>query len=194
VPENFYFDRVDPAVDRAVRGMIERAERLGASLVSIRVPDIAALNALSRIILLAEASSTVEPFMDRRDDLGADVRALLDQGRFVRATDYINAQRVRRLFLRDFNRIWKQVDCFFTPTTPATAPAIGQATSTIGDFTEDVRLMVTRFVRGINVLGWPAIALPCGTDDSKMPVSLQIVGRPFAEASILRIAAALESA
>jgi aspartyl-tRNA(Asn)/glutamyl-tRNA(Gln) amidotransferase subunit A len=192
VPETFYLNRVDPGVERAVRRMIEKAERLGANLVSVRVPDIGALNTLSRMILLAEASATVEPYMDRRDEIGADVRALMDQGRFVRATDYINAQRVRRQFQREFNIIWKQADCLVTPTTPTSAPKIGQATATIGDSTEDVRLMATRFVRGINVLGWPAVALPCGTDDSGMPVSLQIVGPPFAEASILRVAAALE--
>jgi aspartyl-tRNA(Asn)/glutamyl-tRNA(Gln) amidotransferase subunit A len=194
VPENFYFERLEPAVEQAVRRAIGQAEQLGAQIVPVCLPDVEALNAISRVILLAEASSVFEPMMDRRDEIGPDVRALLDQGRLVRATDYLNAQRIRRLFQRDFNRVWKQVDCLLTPTTPNSAPKIGQPTVAIGDYTEDVRLMATRLVRGINVLGWPAVALPSGTDENGMPVSLQVIGRPFQEALILRVAAALERA
>jgi aspartyl-tRNA(Asn)/glutamyl-tRNA(Gln) amidotransferase subunit A len=64
----------------------------------------------------------------------------------------------------------------------------------LGDFVEDVRLAATRLVRGINVLGLPAISIPCGRDRRGLPVGLQIVGRPFDEPLILRVAAALEDA
>jgi len=72
---------------------VERAEAAGARLVPLRVPDPAEINVISRVILLAEASALMEPYLDRRDDFGADVIALFDQGRLLPATDYVNAQR-----------------------------------------------------------------------------------------------------
>ncbi len=192
LPENFYFERVDPAVEAAVKEMARRAEPLGARVVPVRVPDIAALNAVGRLILLAEASALLEPFLDRRADFGADVLALLDQGRLIPATDYVNAQRLRSLFIEEFRALWKQVDCLFTPATPAAAPLIGQTTVRFGQAEEDVRLAATRLVRGINVIGAPALAMPCGFDAGGLPLGLQIVGRPFDEDLILRVGAALQ--
>jgi len=194
LPENFYFDRLDPEVDAAVRRMAKNAESLGAHVVPVRVPDIASLNAVGRVILLAEASAVVEKYAGRRDQFGADVMALIDQGRLVAATDYINAQRLRRVMQRNFAQLWRRVDCLFTPTTPMGAPRIGETTVQLGDQTEDVRLASTRLVRGINVLGLPALSMPCGVDRRKLPLSLQIVGRPFDEALVLRVGAALENA
>ncbi len=194
LPENFYFDRLDPVVDTAVRKMAATADSLGAHVVSVRVPDIAAINAVSRVILLAEASALMEKYLSDRSRFGADVLALLDQGRLLPATAYINAQRVRRMMQRDFAQIWRRVDCLFTPTVPMPAPRIGDTTVQLGGQIEDVRLAATRLVRAINVLGLPALSMPCGTDHRGLPLGLQIVGRPFDEALILRIGAALEDA
>jgi len=194
LPENFYFERLDPAADQAVRAMARVAESLGARLEPVRVPDVAALNAVSRVILLAEASALMERHLGRREDFGADVLALFDQGRLIPATDYVNAQRLRRLMIEEFRGIWKKVDCLFTPATPAAAPRIGQTTIEFNGVAEDVRLASTRLVRGINVLGEPALAMPCGFNAAGLPLGLQIVGRPFGEALILRVGAALEDA
>jgi aspartyl-tRNA(Asn)/glutamyl-tRNA(Gln) amidotransferase subunit A len=194
LPQNFYFERLDPDVDTAARRMAATAESLGARIVPVRVPDIEALNAVGRVILLAEASALMEKYIGQRDQFGPDVLALLDQGRLLPATDYVNAQRLRRMMQRDFARVWSQVDCLFTATTPITAPQIVEKTLQLGDLVEDVRLAATRLVRGINVLGLPAISIPCGRDRRGLPVGLQIVGRPFDEALILRVAAALEDA
>lgn len=194
LPENYYFERVDPAAAESVQRMAGVAAGLGARVEPVRVPDIAAVNAVGRVILLAEASAVMERFLARRDRFGADVLALLDQGRFIPATDYINAQRLRRVLRREFSAVWKQADCLFTPTTPAAAPRIGQATITIDGVEEDARLASTRFVRGVNVLGAPALSIPCGFDAQGLPLGLQIVGRPFEEALILRVGAALQDA
>jgi aspartyl-tRNA(Asn)/glutamyl-tRNA(Gln) amidotransferase subunit A len=194
LPQNFYFERLDPDVDVAVRRMAATAESQGARILPVHVPDIEALNAVGRVILLAEASALMEKYTGNRDQFGSDVLALFDQGRLLPATDYVNAQRLRRMMQRDFAQLWSQVDCLFTPTTPMAAPRIGDKTMKLGDFIEDVRLAATRLVRGINVLGLPAISIPCGRDRRGLPVGLQIVGRPFDEALILRVAAALEDA
>jgi aspartyl-tRNA(Asn)/glutamyl-tRNA(Gln) amidotransferase subunit A len=98
---------------------LQAAESRGAEIVPLRVPDIAAINTVARVILLAEASALLEPHLEQRDQFGADVLALLDQGRLLPATDYINAQRLRRAMQREFARLWSRVDCLFTPTTPS---------------------------------------------------------------------------
>jgi aspartyl-tRNA(Asn)/glutamyl-tRNA(Gln) amidotransferase subunit A len=191
LPENFYFERLDPDVDAAVRAAFHAAESHGAEIVPLRVPDIAALNTVARVILLAEASALLEPHLEQRDRFGPDVLALLDQGRLLPATDYINAQRLRRAMQRQFADLWSRVDCLFTPTTPITAPRIGETATTIGGQSQDVRLATTRLVRAINALGLPAVSVPCGADRRGLPIGLQIVGQPFAEALILRVAQAL---
>ncbi|MGD0363567.1 MAG: amidase [Bryobacteraceae bacterium] len=191
MPENFYFESLDPDVDSAVRAAFHAAASLGAEIVPVTVPDIAAINTVARLILLAEASALLEPHLERRDRIGADVLALLDQGRLLPATDYINAQRLRRAMQREFAALWSRVDCLFTPTTPITAPRIGETTVAVSGQNEDVRLAATRLVRAINPLGLPAVSIPCGADRRGLPIGLQIVGPPFAEALILRVSQAL---
>jgi aspartyl-tRNA(Asn)/glutamyl-tRNA(Gln) amidotransferase subunit A len=94
---------------------------------------------------------------------------------------------------QEFQAVWKQVDCLFTPSTPTSAPKIGQSTIDL-DGEEDVRIASTRLSRGINVLGLPALSLPCGFDEEGLPIGLQIVGPSFQEALVLRVGAALEDA
>ncbi len=191
MPESYYFERVDTEVDTAVRAAFHTAAERGAKIVALRMPDIDAINTVARLILLAEASAVLEPHLHQRDQFGADVLALLDQGRLVPATDYINAQRLRRSMQREFAALWSRVDCLFTPTTPITAPRIGETTVTVGGESQEVRLASTRLVRAINLLGLPALSIPCGADHHGLPIGLQIVGPPFGEALILRVAQAL---
>jgi aspartyl-tRNA(Asn)/glutamyl-tRNA(Gln) amidotransferase subunit A len=194
VPENFYLERADPDVVAAVRSAAQTAAYLRAQLVPVKVPDIAALNTVGRIILLVEAAACMERFLDRRADFGADVLALLDQGGLVAGTDYVNAQRMRRVLRDEFRVLFRSIDCLFTPTVPIGAPKIGQTTIDICGREEDVRLASTKFLRGINVLGWPALSVPCGLTSGGLPIGLQILGRPFEEDLILRVGAALEDA
>ncbi|MGD0499194.1 MAG: amidase [Bryobacteraceae bacterium] len=191
-PENFYFERLEPAVDSSVRGAMARAASLGAAVKPVRVPDVAALNAASRVIIWAEAAAVMTPHLERRDLFGADVLALLDQGRLVPATSYINAQRFRRAMRSEFAKLWAEIDCLIVPTAPITAPRIGETTVRIDGAEEDIRLAASRLTRGINALGLPALSMPCGLSPGGLPIGLQIVGPAFDEALILRVGAALE--
>ena len=194
LPENYYFDSVAPEVVESVRRVAKIAESLGARVSNVRIPDIQAINTVARLILLSEASALLEPHLARRGDFGKDVLFLLDQGRLIPATSYVNAQRLRRVFINEFLPVWKQVDCLLTPTTPSTAPRIGQSTLQFGGLEEDVRIATTRLVRAINALGFPALSIPGGLDSNGLPIGLQIIGPPFQEARILRVGAALEDA
>jgi len=194
IPTNFFFDQVDLEVAGAVRRAIQTAAALGGQIIEVRVPDMNALTVAGRMILLAEAATALGPHAERRGDFGADVLALLDQGRLVAARDYIDAQRLRQIGAVEFARIWSQVDCLFTPATPITAPKVGQTTVEVGGITEDTRLASTRFARAFNALGIPAMSIPCGLTKTGLPIGLQIVGPPRREDTVLRVGAAIEDA
>ena len=182
VPRNFFTERLAPAVEAAFEQALRRAEKLGASLMPIAVPDPAAINTVARIIQLSEAASFLQPYLHRRSDFGTDLLSLLDQGRLISATDYVDAQRLRALYRKRWSELWGQVDAIFTPTTPIQAPLMGRTLVT----DEDVRLASTRLVRPFNALGLPALSIPLSATD--MPVGLQIVGEPFGESNLLSIA------
>jgi aspartyl-tRNA(Asn)/glutamyl-tRNA(Gln) amidotransferase subunit A len=167
-------------------------EQIGWVVTPVRVPDIEGLNAVGRVILSAEASALYEPQFGRREDFGNDVLALLDQGRLVPAVDYINAQRLRRSLMKDFHALFRGVDCLFTPTSPITAPRIGQKQVELDGELYDTRLAATKFVRAINVLGFPALSMPCGASKAGLPIGLQMVARPFEEDLLLMLGEALE--
>ena len=194
LPRNYYFTSVQPEVRTAVERAARTAEEIGARVVPIDVPDVDGLNAVGRVILLAEASALYEPHLAKRDSFGDDVLALLDQGRMVPATDYVNAQRLRKSLLHDFHALFSNVDCLFTPTTPTTAPRIGQKQVELDGEMQDTRLATTRFVRGINVLGFPALSIPCGDSKERLPIGLQMIARPFEENLLLALGEALETA
>lgn len=194
VPEEFFLERLDAEVEQSVRRAARLAMELGAEVIPVRLPDFGAINTVGRVILLAEASAVMEPYLEDRSRFGADVLALLDTGRLLPATDYVQAQRLRRLMQQEFRRVWREVDCLLTPTTPIPAPRLGQSEVHVGDRLEDVRLASTRLVRGFNVLGLPALSMPCGMHSSGLPIGLQLVGPPFSERRILDLGAALEDA
>lgn len=192
VPDNYFFDRLDPEVEAAVRSAIAAMERAGARLEPITLARIAEATEAARSILLAEAAALYEKELrDRPQDFGSDVRALLEQGRQAPATDYAKALLERREFQRELNGVFQKVDLIVTPAAPVTAPLIGQAEVRIQDHSEDARLASTRLVRAFNMAGVPALCLPCGRDARGLPVGLQIIGRPFDEATVLRAAHAV---
>jgi len=197
LPQNFYFESVAPEVKASVHHAAHRAEELGVRVIPVRVPDIEVLNNAGLVILLSEAAAVHQANCHRRDDFGADVLALLDQGGLVPAADYVNAQRLRKLLLDEFRALFRTIDCLFTPATPITAPRIGQTEITLGGVNYDTRMLTTRFARGINVLGFPALSIPCGVSPpgsigEGLPIGLQLIARPFEEDLLLAVGAALE--
>jgi Asp-tRNAAsn/Glu-tRNAGln amidotransferase A subunit and related amidases len=195
VPENFFYEKVEAVIDNAVHFMAYRSEDLGAQLVPVRVPDGAQLNAIAQITLLAEAAAVHEPYLRRKANrYSPEVRALLDMGRMLSATDYLQAQRLRARIRGVYGNLLRDVDCLLVPATPVLPPLIGQQEVEINGQVEDTRLAVTRLVRGVNALGLPALAMPAGFTGNGLPVGMQLIGRPFDEALLLRIGAALEDA
>ena len=195
IPENGFFDRVWPEVKAGVKTLADKVRQMGATVQSVKLPDLDQLNTLARLLLLAEATASHAANLEMKRDLyGLDVLALLDQGRLIPASDYVNAQRLRKKMTAAFNEVWKQVDCLIVPGTPTSAPKIGQNQIEIDGVADDVRLVTTKLMRGINALGWPALSLPSGFARNGLPIGVQILGRANAEKTILELGAALEDA
>jgi aspartyl-tRNA(Asn)/glutamyl-tRNA(Gln) amidotransferase subunit A len=192
LPANFFIERVDTEVDAAVRAALKTAASCGARIVEIAIEGMEELRSAASTCLLVEAAAALRPYLDCRSDFGADVLANLDQGKTIPGIDYIEARRTRRRIGRRFARLFEQVDCIFTPATPMTAPKIGQTTLEIRGVAEEVRAAATRFTRGMNALGLPAISIPCGFSRSGLPIGLQIIAAAGQEDLLLRVAAAME--
>ncbi len=191
VPQNFFFERVAEAVETQVRRTISLMESAGATIVPRTVPNFNELNAVQRIIQFAEFASLHTQVHDA-SGWGADVRGHLEQSRMITGHEYVNAQRLRTLFRREMDALWKQVDILVTPTTPTTAPPAEDEFITIDGVKENTRMASTRFARGINCIGEPALSMPCGRDENGLPIGLQIIAPPFAEARLLQVGKTLE--
>lgn len=185
VPENFFCEKAAPVVSEAFNLALKKAEEQGAKLVPVTVPSPAEINIIGRLILLVEATACMQPYLSRRADFGEDVLSLLDQGKLISGADYVNAQRLRRLYQKEWAKACEHCEVVLTPSAPIEAPLIGQ-TMVNG---EDVRAVSTQFLRPFNVLGLPAVSVPIPA--SGLPAGLQVVGKPFGEREILAIAECL---
>ena len=191
VPETFFFEGLQPEVEKAVRGCLAEMRTLGALVESATLPDFNEINAASRIIQMAEATALYVNYHDP-SLFGKDVWANLQDGRQIYAHEYVNSQRLRAIFRREMDAIWSKFDILVTPTTAITAPLLEQATIEINGKDEDVRLASTRLVRGWNYLGEPALSLPCGKDARGLPIGMQLIAAPFDDARLLRFAQLVE--
>jgi aspartyl-tRNA(Asn)/glutamyl-tRNA(Gln) amidotransferase subunit A len=177
------------------RAAVDVLARLGLVLEDVEFPRAGEARTAATTILYAEAASVHERWLiDRAGEYGADTLALLRQGTFLTATQYLRAQRVRTLIADEMAQLMRRYTALVSPTIPTVAPAIGQPTVTLGVRPTDARGAMTRLVRLINFVGLPAITVPCGVGAEGLPVGLQIVGRSMDEPTMLAIAHAYEQA
>ncbi len=188
VPKEFYFDHLEKEVEEAVSQALKDLKKIGAKIFSVSIPHLPEFSAAAFISLLAEGAACLEKWhKTRAADLGKDVLGRLQLGAAVKATQYLQAQRLRRIAQETFREVFTKVDALITPQLPIVAPLIGQETISISDFSEGVASALTRFTRIFNLTGLPTICVPCGFSSSGLPVGLQIVGKAFDEGTILRV-------
>ncbi|MFI8449170.1 amidase [Streptomyces erythrochromogenes] len=194
VPGNYYFDHVDPDVEAAVRLAIARLEELGARLVDVEIPMTRHIRATHWGLMVPEASAYHERTLRAVPDLySADVRVLLEAGELMTAGDYLRAQRARTLVRQAWRDMAAAVDVIAAPTVPMTAVAAGQTSVTWGDGTvESVSDAYVRLSAPANVTGVPALTVPVGLDPRGLPIGMQLMGRPFDDATVLRAGHAYE--
>jgi aspartyl-tRNA(Asn)/glutamyl-tRNA(Gln) amidotransferase subunit A len=193
VPSTFFFERLNAEIEIIVRQRIDQFQQLGATVTPVNLPDYAGVTAAARIVQMAEAGALYVNYQDPTM-FGADVWANVTQGREIMGHEYVNAQRLRGVYRKQFDQLWNNVDIIVSPTTAITAPLLTETTVQIDGQAEDVRLASTRLVRGWNFLGEPAMSIPCGHDSRGLPVGLQLVSKPFSEPRLLQIAKTMERA
>ncbi len=195
---------VDPrwalsGIHQEVRAAFQEAlavlEDLGAEIVEVSVPWVEEGMDAALTILMAEATGIHEEFLRTRpDDYQPDVRARLEKGFAVRGIDYGRARRAGELLRRDFVLLFQKVDLLATPMCGIPAPKLGQREVIIDRETVPVMGPLTRYTRVFNLTGLPAISVPCGFSSEGLPIGLQLVGRAWDEAMVLRAACAYEAA
>ena len=193
VPRQYFFEHVDPAIQRLVGAAIRQFESMGAVLAEVEIPDLENCSAMEAHITLAEATSYHEPYLKKQaDDYGPGVRTNLEAGRYLLAIDYVKSQRARTLLQRNFNEAFKLADVIVSPTLPAFPPRVGEVWVQSGDLREHIIDALLRFNIPYDLTGLPAISVPCGFSSTGLPVALQVAGRPFEETTILKAASAYE--
>jgi aspartyl-tRNA(Asn)/glutamyl-tRNA(Gln) amidotransferase subunit A len=195
VPREFFWDDVDREVTEVVQKAIALLAGLGASVREVRWPMAAEAKALSFLIMGAEAFSVHERWLkERPKDYGADVRQRLAQGATILAADYLRAQRLRRRFIESLETVLAKCDVLLTPTVAVAAPPLEAVTLQWASGAETMTAALPRLTRPFNLTGTPALSVPCGFTSGRLPVGLQIAGRAFAEATVLRVGHAYEEA
>jgi aspartyl-tRNA(Asn)/glutamyl-tRNA(Gln) amidotransferase subunit A len=193
VPTNYFFEDVQPDVADAVARAVEHLESLGAKAVPIEISDLDGVLDCMLSIAMSEASTYHQTSLRRTPELFTDeTRLLLETGELIPATSYINAQRARVAVKAAFRQALRDVDVLVTPTQPSTALKIGQSVSRIGSREESVFGVSARFCAPFNISGLPSASVPCGISADELPIGLQIVGKPFDETTVLRVADAYE--
>jgi aspartyl-tRNA(Asn)/glutamyl-tRNA(Gln) amidotransferase subunit A len=194
VPENYFFDDVDSGIATAVQEAAEALAARGARLVRLRVPDPQPLTDVTGLISRAESAAIhARVLKERPHELQPAVRARLEVGLQISAFDYIQALRLRARFARQFIReVFAEVDLLLMPTIPEVAPRLADVTTgPVGDIIAHMTRF-SRLTRPFNGLGLPALSVPCGQSADGLPRGLQLVGRPFDEATVLRAGRAWE--
>jgi aspartyl-tRNA(Asn)/glutamyl-tRNA(Gln) amidotransferase subunit A len=194
VPRDYFFDVVEPDVDRLVRDAIGVLSGLGARVQEVSLPHTAHAQVAGNVIMSVEAAAWHGSWLrERSSDYGSDVLARIRGGQLIQAVDYLASQQMRTLIQDDFRRVFSQVDVVVAPTVPLVAPPIGRTFEPGGPLNLPPRSIANRTTVPCNLTGMPAISVPCGLSGG-LPVGLQIMGPAFAEPLVLRVAAAYEAA
>jgi aspartyl-tRNA(Asn)/glutamyl-tRNA(Gln) amidotransferase subunit A len=212
VAKEYLGEGLDPEVRSAVANAVEKLSKLGCEIVEISLPHTEYAISAYYIIATAEASSNLARFdgvrygyretdaktlseMYRRtrdQGFGAEVKRRIMLGTYALSAGYydayyLKAQKVRALLTRDFEEAFKKVDAIVTPTSPTAAFKLGEKVDDpLAMYLADIYTVTA------NIAGIPGISVPCGETKTKLPIGLQILGKHFDEATILRVAAAYE--
>jgi aspartyl-tRNA(Asn)/glutamyl-tRNA(Gln) amidotransferase subunit A len=195
VPKNYFFEHCELEVRGVVDRAIDTLRQLDSKIVEFEFPHIPEIVAAYTAIDNCESSTYhAKMLAERPNEYSPDVRLLLEQGMFIPATYYIEALRYRSLLFPKILQLFKRFDVIVTPTEPVVAPKVGESSVRIDGFDESLDSALSRYVAPFNLLGLPALSIPCGFSSSGLPIGMQIVGYPFDEVTLLRVGDAYERA
>ncbi|HKU96335.1 MAG TPA: amidase [Vineibacter sp.] len=189
-------------VDADVLAVLDRAradlERLGMRVVDVRLPALAPLFDTAETIIKCEAAAMHRPWLQERpQDYSNQVHWRMEAGFLIPATQYIDALRLRTHHTEAFLATTMDgIDALLLPTMPFATPTRAETDveRQPGATALAILARFSRFTRPFNLLGLPALSVPCGVDGNGLPLGLQLVGRPFSEATLYAIAHAYQQA
>jgi aspartyl-tRNA(Asn)/glutamyl-tRNA(Gln) amidotransferase subunit A len=194
LPRELLAEPCDPDVRSAVLAAVEALGRLGAKIEEVSVPWVAPALAISNLITAAETRSAHERWYPREARrYGRHMQEVLLMGSAIGAADYLMALRVRRAIALRTAEVFREIDVIALPTVSVPAPKIGAESVEVAGTTVPILTALRRFVRWASLTGQPALSVPCGTSRDGRPIGLQLIGRMFEDAALLRVAHAYES-
>jgi len=215
IPAEYFGEGLDPEVEASVRSAMDALGREGATLVPISLPNSPHAIATYYIVATAEASSNLARYdgiryghraqgprslielyeRTRAEGFGAEVKRRILLGTYALSAGYYDAyylrsQKIRTLIRRDFEQVFAAgIDAVASPTSPTPAFKLGEKIDDpLAMYLNDI------YTVPANLAGLPGISIPCGFSRAGLPIGLQLIGRPFEEAALLRIARAAERA
>jgi aspartyl-tRNA(Asn)/glutamyl-tRNA(Gln) amidotransferase subunit A len=193
LPRAYFYDLLDPEVERAIRQAVDVMKGLGAVVTEVSWPALRYTTLAALIIVLVEAAAFHEPWLHTQAKAyQAEIALRLKWGLLLPVSAYMKAQRLRSLLCRDVQRLWADVDVLLVPATMMPAYRIGETLARFPTREMSTREALLRLMRPFNLTGLPALSIPCGFTAGGLPIGLQIAGKPFDEATVLRLAHAYE--
>jgi aspartyl-tRNA(Asn)/glutamyl-tRNA(Gln) amidotransferase subunit A len=174
---------------------LESVAKLAAvgTLADGAIPGVEGWLALLMVIMLVEAASAWSPFIAQADQFGIDVRMLLEVGRRIPATDYVDAQRARQVLREQMDDLFQHCDFVLMPSMGLTPTAEVIVDPNMGP-SNRLWKMAAEYTCGWNLTGNPVLSIPCGFTDEGRPIALQIVGRRGEDAALLQAGLIAEEA
>jgi len=193
---DYSLSHVQPAVGDTIRAALKTLESLGVEIEEVAMSSIQGNISAQLTIESCEPSTYHQEWLrTRATDYGDDVRTLLELGEMYLATHYLQAQRYRSVLRKEFVDGFKRVDVFVTPTLPFTATPCGATKVVIeNNREEDMLSAIMQFTGVPSLAGLPALSVPVGFDAAGLPVGMQVIGRPFDEATLFRLGHAYQHA
>jgi aspartyl-tRNA(Asn)/glutamyl-tRNA(Gln) amidotransferase subunit A len=198
LPKDFFFDLISDDVYLAFHEAVRKFQKEGATIQGISIPLLSETEEAGNHIAWPEASHYHQQagwFPAHSAEYSEDVLSRLENGTKVSAITYLQALETRDKFIQQFHLTMADaaVDALVLPTTPITAPLIGEESTRIGDENHPTRALLLRLNRPANLAGVPAVSLPCGFTAAGLPVGLQLIGAVTDESLLLRIAHVAQS-
>jgi aspartyl-tRNA(Asn)/glutamyl-tRNA(Gln) amidotransferase subunit A len=195
LPETYFYDKTEPEVAALARESLAVLEKLGATIVPVRLPEEFALaNAMSVMITVTEAAAYHARWLrERPDDYGRQTLGRMLPGLLYPATRYIEALNLRARILDILEeQVFSKADILHTPVWPIAVPSIAESDVAANPGFMEFLTLTGHCVRPFNYTGLPAMSVPIGRTGNGLPSAMQLIGRPFDEATLFRAAAAYE--
>ena len=210
IPKEYRPDGISAEISRLWDQGTEWLKKRGAEVVEVSLPHTKYALPAYYIVAPAEASSNLARYdgvryglrvdgdditslyeNSRAEGFGREVKRRIMIGTYVLSAGYydayyVKAQKIRTLIKRDFDEAWKKVDVILTPATPSPAFAPGEITDPVQMYLNDI------FTVTVNMAGLPGIAVPAGLSADGLPLGLQLIGKPFDEETLFRVAHVME--